>query len=855
MAASRLERVVQTLRQVVSPREEADLTDGQLLETYVRTREEAAFAALVRRHGPMVWGVCWRTLDSHHDVEDAFQATFLVLVRKAASLREREKVANWLYGVALQTARKARATSLRRRTREKQVNVMPEPAAEQGPRGDELHALLDQELSRLPEKYRLVLVLCDLEGKTRKEAARQCRIPEGTVASRLATARAMLARRLTRHGQAVSGGALAAVLAEQAALASVPGSVAASTIQAASLFEAGRAAAPGILSVRAVALAEGVLKTMLLTKLKMATAVLLLVAGLGTATAALLRAVPPARAVEPALATPESAGQPPAAIKESERGNNVVSGVLKAVDADKGTLTIAHRDGDRTFSVARDAVLVNNGRPATLFELPARAFVTLGLADERTARTVEAVGPNVGGILKAVDAARNAVTLDERDSERTFTVTRNGSVTIDGRPGKLADLPPGSCVTLGWFVDPKTVRSVQADGRSYYGARVKAVDAEKHTITFDEERSPAELAGKTFTVARDALVEIDGKSGGKLTAIPKGAVVHPGFQSDQKTVRQLTVEGRNFPGALVKAVDADRSTLTFDAERAPPELAGKTLSVAKEASIQVDGKPGKLTGVPAGAILNVTLSVDQQAVRILQAEGPQFPGALVKAVDTPKGSITFDTERTPEVLAGKTFPVAPDAGVLIDGRPAPLAGVPPGANVQVLLSVDQKTIRHLSAEGRGFPVVLVKAADAVRNTITFDQNRSPEDLAGKTFPVARDANIAIDGRSGALAGIPPGAVVSVGLSVDQKTVRTLSADGPQIGNPGGAVVDSVDVEKGTITVDVNGEGLKSFPVARDAVVTIDGKPGKLAGVVKEAAVVLTLRVDQKTVGRIEAKSP
>src|SRR5712671_2003738 len=128
MATNQLRRVIQTLRQATLPHEEAGLTDGQLLQSYVRSREEAAFAALVRRHGPMVWGVCRRVVGHHQDAEDAFQATFLVLVRKAASIVPREMVANWLHGVARRTALKARATAARRKGRERQVADMPEPA-------------------------------------------------------------------------------------------------------------------------------------------------------------------------------------------------------------------------------------------------------------------------------------------------------------------------------------------------------------------------------------------------------------------------------------------------------------------------------------------------------------------------------------------------------------------------------------------------------------------------------------------------------------------------------------------------------------------------------------------------------
>jgi RNA polymerase sigma factor (sigma-70 family) len=193
----------------------AGQTDGQLLEGYVRRRDEAAFAALVRHLGPMVWGVCRRTLGDH-DAEDAFQATFLVLVRKAASIVPRERVGNWLYGVARQTALKARALARRRAVRERQGAEMREAEAAPHDCWQDLQPLLDQELSRLPERYRAPVVLCDLEGRTYKEVARQLGCPEGTVASRLARARALLAGRLARRGVSLSVGALAAVLARQA---------------------------------------------------------------------------------------------------------------------------------------------------------------------------------------------------------------------------------------------------------------------------------------------------------------------------------------------------------------------------------------------------------------------------------------------------------------------------------------------------------------------------------------------------------------------------------------------------------------------------------------------------------------
>src|SRR6266568_6477238 len=170
MATSQMSGVIQHLRRAALLRDGAELTDGQLLEDYISRRDEAALAALVRRHAPMVWGVCRRVLPNYHDAEDAFQATFLVLVRKAASIASRELLANWLYGVAHQTALKARATTAKRGARERQVTEMPEPAVGEQDLWHDLQPLLDQELSRMPDKYRVAIVLCDLEGKTRREA-------------------------------------------------------------------------------------------------------------------------------------------------------------------------------------------------------------------------------------------------------------------------------------------------------------------------------------------------------------------------------------------------------------------------------------------------------------------------------------------------------------------------------------------------------------------------------------------------------------------------------------------------------------------------------------------------------------
>src|SRR5262245_53892314 len=242
--------VVRYLRTLVEAETAEGLSDGQLLDQFLLRQEGAFLEALVLRHGPMVWGVCVRVLRDHHDAEDAFQATFLVLARRAASVVPREKVGNWLYGVAYQTARKARAMRAKRRMRESQVPDVPESAAPSDAQNDDLSEWLDHELSRLPEKYRTPIVLCELEGKTHGEAAAQLGWPIGTVSGRLSRARAMLAKRLTRRGVSISGGALFVLLAQQTTTASaaVPVSLMKSTITAATLFAAGRAATAGMAS-------------------------------------------------------------------------------------------------------------------------------------------------------------------------------------------------------------------------------------------------------------------------------------------------------------------------------------------------------------------------------------------------------------------------------------------------------------------------------------------------------------------------------------------------------------------------------------------------------------------------------
>ncbi|HWG47813.1 MAG TPA: sigma-70 family RNA polymerase sigma factor [Gemmataceae bacterium] len=411
MPTSPMNKVIQHLR-VIARNNGESLSDAQLLAHFLTRRDEVAFETLVRRHGAMVLGVCHRVLRNADDAEDAFQATFLVLVRKAASITKRATVGGWLYGVAYKTALKARAAGERRRRKERQASAMARRETPQEDFGGELHELLDEELNRLPDKYRVPIVLCDLEGKTRKEAANQLGWPEGTLSGRLSRARALLAKRLTRHGLTLSGGIAALGLSGNATPACLPSPLVASTVKAASCLAAGQAAIAGAIPVKVAALMDGVLKSMLLAKLKIAGAVVLMVGMLGGGLLA-----PLALSEPPAEATPnpkaEKAEQPrPQAKKEQVRTDRYGDPLPPGALARFGTIrlrpggSVFHLaclpDGKTFLSVAseEEAILVSVWRMATgellrRHKTPKRSLQVVALSPD--GKMLAAVGTVGGG--------------------------------------------------------------------------------------------------------------------------------------------------------------------------------------------------------------------------------------------------------------------------------------------------------------------------------------------------------------------------------------------------------------------------------------------------------------------------
>jgi RNA polymerase sigma factor (sigma-70 family) len=306
MSSAGVSPLLRFIRNLSVDRKERELADQQLLERFAALGDEAAFAALLRRHGPMVLRVCQSVLHNLHDAEDVFQAAFLVLARKAASIHRRESVSSWLYRVAYHLAVKAQASAARRKDQENRAAVMPstEPLLDMSLR--ELQCVLNEEIQRLPEQYRAPVVLCGLEEKSLEEAARMLGWSKGCVKGRLQRGREQLRARLRRRGLDFSAGLLASALAASSVSAQVSAALTASTLRAAMQIAAGEELAAGAISANVAALVEGASTMMFVNTAKIVTVLLLTLSAAVAGVAAVrhgVRAANPPEDAKPAKAT------------------------------------------------------------------------------------------------------------------------------------------------------------------------------------------------------------------------------------------------------------------------------------------------------------------------------------------------------------------------------------------------------------------------------------------------------------------------------------------------------------------------------------------------------------------------
>ncbi len=311
MAKATPSPILQALRGLAEDRAVSGLPDRELLRRLVAGRDEAAFGAVVRRHGPAVLGVCRALLADPHDAEDAFQATFLVLARRARSIRATASLGSWLHGVAYRTAMRARTEFAKRKRHEALAASRGVAEAADELAWRDVRAAVHRELNAVPERLRAPLVLCYLEGRTQDEAALQLGLPLGTLRGRLERGRALLRRRLARLGLGPAAVLVAAAWPEAGA-AAVPPTLADSTASAAAGSAAGQAVS-GLVTPKVATLAEGVMRAMVMTRLKVASAVLLVLGVLGAGAAAFLQATAAAQG-DPVAHARQTAGGPDRAL-------------------------------------------------------------------------------------------------------------------------------------------------------------------------------------------------------------------------------------------------------------------------------------------------------------------------------------------------------------------------------------------------------------------------------------------------------------------------------------------------------------------------------------------------------------
>jgi RNA polymerase sigma factor (sigma-70 family) len=626
MASGQLNAVVHHLRQVVCHHD--GRSDGQLLEAFRTHRDAASFEAIVRRHGAMVLGVCRRLLGNLHDAEDAFQATFLVLYRKADSIARPELVGNWLYGVAHYTATNARVSARRRRAREKRVSEMAATADLQSEGSADVQSLLDQ-LARLPERLRVPVVLCYLEGKTRKEVARQLGCAEGTVSSRLARAQKLLRERLSRRGWTVLGGSVAVALSREA-VGAAPASLIRATVRTALTFAAVPGAGAAGTSEKVLALATATLRGLFTAPARALSAWVLGLAVLSAgASLALTFALPAVRSGSDSTA-PRVEIAPPAVDRYGDplppgviarlgttrlRPGHEVLALAFSPDGETLASTIIRRNTVALWDVATGRLLREfAGHPLVLrlaFTPDGERLVSGGM--DQTMRVWDvATGRRL----------RRIATADPKDG--AFAGSASFVLSPDGR---VAAVLTSDRLTHLW--DLRT------------GAELPRVGGSDSAVLFESIPLAFSSDGKTLATRQDRYVRlwevatgkelrrIDGFGGNPWVAAFAGNRLIVASRADERSLDLWEIAGHNGPRRL-KAMKGVFSDATFSRDAKLLSLAGPAGPPTLLDTATGRTRPG-LTGDVEGATRSMAISPDGRTV----AGGSQ--GGVIHLWDTASG--------------------------------------------------------------------------------------------------------------------------------------------------------------------------------------------------------------------------
>lgn len=420
-----------TLDRGTVPTEGDDQATERLLQQFAESRDPQAFESIVRLHGPLVFGVCRRILGNHHDAEDVFQATFLLLAREAASIRHAEALAVWLHRVSYRAALRAKSKSATRRKREIPMLEVPEPSVVERKLWRDIEPILDQELNRLPAMYREPVLLCDVAGKTQREAAREIGCPEGTLASRLSRARAILAGRLTRQGVTLTSATLTLLLVQNSASAAVPAPLIASTLTAVSAVGAVQTATTGSTIAKAVSLFRSAIQSLTLGKLALA----------GTMGTAVLTVSLVTLAMQPAP------GQKPAAGSKRDELATIVdsyrkqAAALKSLAVEYHTTASALSDPREILRYLRMPYLPDT-RHRFVFKGEMRystiSHANNGVYDDLTERTADGVPAKVN-VAAGGEWAANGKAVYMLDGNKPWRNPPLGSIALP--PGAGIDLP------------------------------------------------------------------------------------------------------------------------------------------------------------------------------------------------------------------------------------------------------------------------------------------------------------------------------------------------------------------------------------------------------------------------------